>query len=101
MKVRLTALVLTILFLAGNVQASVQPDSHSKSHELKIAPLSFVKSLSSEKSLGEDEFTHYPAAIHLNFKTTFTLRALQRPVFSPSFTHKPSQFFILYRVLRN
>jgi hypothetical protein len=101
MKIRLTALLLMVLFLWGTVQVSAQPKSSGKSHELKIVTPSFIKSVSSENSLGEDEFTHYPVAVLLNFKTTFILRAAQRPVLTPSFTHKPSRFFILFRVLRN
>ena len=101
MKIRLTAMLLTVLFLWGTTQVSAQPKSSTQSYELKIAAPSFVKSISSENSLGEDEFTHYPVAVLLNFKTTFTLRAAERFVLTTSVSHKPSRFFILYRVLRN
>jgi hypothetical protein len=101
MKIRLTAILLTVLFLWGTTQLSAQPKSSGQSYELKIVAPSFVKSVSSENSLGEDEFTHNPVAVLLNFKTTFILRAAQRPGFTPSYTHKPSRVFILFRVLRN
>jgi len=101
MIVRLTAMVLAVFFLGGSVQTSAQPNSFNKSYELKIVASSYVKSFSSEKSLGENEFTYSPETILLNFKTTFVLRAIQSPVLIASFIHKPSQAFILFRVLRN
>ena len=101
MKARLTVLILTLLFLWGNVQASGQSSSSGKSHEVKIVSSSFVKSFSTENGVAEDEFTYYPASILLNFSTIFFLRAIQSPVLATSFIHKPSQAFILYRVLRN
>jgi len=101
MKTRLTILTLMIFFLWGNVQAYAQSSSVSKSHEIKVVSSSILKSYSSEGTLAEDEFTHWPSNVLLNFSTLFVLRAAQRPVAVPSFLHKPTEVFILYRVLRN
>src|SRR6478736_5011575 len=101
MKIRLTVILFTVLFLWGTGQVSAQSKSSGRSSELKITTTSFIKALSSENSLAEDDFTHYPVAVLLNFKTTFILTAAQRPVPTSSSTDKPSRFFILYRVLRN
>ncbi|MEO7989330.1 MAG: hypothetical protein ABI663_07300 [Chryseolinea sp.] len=104
MRVRLTAIMLAVFFLCGNAQAFTPLNAFGKSSEIKIASSS-LKNASFENSADEDEFTHHPASILFNFSTTFSLKVLQRHVFvtssASSFIHKPSQPFILYRVLRN
>ncbi len=104
MKVRLTAIILAVFFLWENAQAFTQLNSFSKSNEIKIASSS-LRNVAFENTAAQDEFTHRPATILFNFSTTFSLKVLQRHVFVTStfssFIHKPSQPFILYRVLRN
>jgi hypothetical protein len=103
MKTRLTALLLMILFLWGNLQAASLPNSVIKKDEVKIATSSLAKFTPSEKCTDENEFNHSSSVLLFNFSAAFSLRALHAPAaITASFIHRPlSQVFILYRVLRN
>ena len=101
MKVKLTTLFLSILFLWGSVCSFGQETYSSKALQVKAAAEHVNIAIAPNFAFEERELTQFPLAILVNFAQAKAYACHQRILyFSPSI-HKSVKTYIVFRTLRN
>jgi len=101
MKVKITILLLSILFSSGSLNAYCHQRYSSGEHQIKATTESINAAIAPSFAFEERELAHFPFAILVNFADARAY-AWQKSViyFSPSI-RKSVKTYIVFRTLRN